>query len=380
MWPMSIGTGIFLGSLALALVVLFLGTKDRWRWRRIIFFTTATVVVVGLGLAGAISYFGGPLEGPLDSIWGIRLGVNKADMLFGKGQPARGTQEDDVWMYLRAAGSQEGIISVFFDADGEVGRISYWSKFGGFGEPQLATVGIAAPLTELTTSFGEPQRTDERPDSLERIFVYSEPPVFFKVARGRVESFGIYDPAFGPETYDRSPASLALFGPLAAAANDEGTTVAETAPELSARAAADEAATGPQPASELLGVSLRASRDDLLFVKGRPRNDPDEDHWEYFGGLNAWFIDGTVAQVTVTRVNTNDVELLGIHFNDSSEMLIEQLGEPSEVRATDGGIQRWYFYPPLRVAFGLRQNTVIFAGIFDPERVDADSFVSRFSF
>ena len=225
MWPMSIGTGIFLGSLALALVVLFLGTKDRWRWRRIIFFTTATVVVVGLGFAGAISYFGGPLEGPLDSIWDIHLGDSKADVLFAKGGPPAGgpefTREEILGEMVRRglistadaeaqAGSAEEhltytpteaahrpIIQISFDATGKVGKVTYRANFQRLGEPKLADVGIGASLQEVTATFGEPQVIHESPDSLGRIFVYAAPAIFFELEKGSVVRFGIYDPAYG---------------------------------------------------------------------------------------------------------------------------------------------------------------------------------------
>jgi hypothetical protein len=43
---MSLGTGIFLASIFLGLVYLFINTKDRWNWKKIILFTIGGIVAL----------------------------------------------------------------------------------------------------------------------------------------------------------------------------------------------------------------------------------------------------------------------------------------------------------------------------------------------
>ena len=50
---MNLGTGIFLSTLVMAVIVLYGITKDRWNWRR--FVKRAAFVCMGVVLLGAVA-------------------------------------------------------------------------------------------------------------------------------------------------------------------------------------------------------------------------------------------------------------------------------------------------------------------------------------
>jgi hypothetical protein len=57
---MDLGTGIFLSSALIALVLLYGFTKDRWRWRRIIvrtFQVCAVLLVAGIGAVAIMQHW-----------------------------------------------------------------------------------------------------------------------------------------------------------------------------------------------------------------------------------------------------------------------------------------------------------------------------------
>ena len=89
---MTLGTGLFLSSLVLALVILYAVTKDRWSWRRIfnrISFVVLGLIALGLGAWGVTYY----LEQQPISISrqteyaGIRLGMKQDEVRYIKGNP-----------------------------------------------------------------------------------------------------------------------------------------------------------------------------------------------------------------------------------------------------------------------------------------------------
>ena len=89
---MDLGTGIFLSSIVLAVVILYGITKDRWHWRRIakraafIFFG---LIVIGTAL-GVGAYYWQELPQKIErqtAYAGLRLGMTQDEVMYVKGYP-----------------------------------------------------------------------------------------------------------------------------------------------------------------------------------------------------------------------------------------------------------------------------------------------------
>lgn len=85
---MTLGTGIFLSTACILIVVLYVVTKDRWRWRRL--GTWGIRALVGLcvlwGIAYAYNSFA-PI-GRQTEYDGLRLGMTASEVRYIKGQPS----------------------------------------------------------------------------------------------------------------------------------------------------------------------------------------------------------------------------------------------------------------------------------------------------
>src|SRR5207253_4773538 len=99
---MSLGLGIFLSSLFLGTIVLFIITRERWRWKRIL-----------LGFMGFLAIFATTFYTYIviqrmpqvqNAAWGISLNTSKSDVKFLKGEP----------------NEKEGAVSIFDSENNEV--------------------------------------------------------------------------------------------------------------------------------------------------------------------------------------------------------------------------------------------------------------------
>src|SRR5215471_21450216 len=102
---MSLGTSIFLSSLVLAFVALFIATKDRWSWKKIILWPFAGLILIASG-----SWVYSTIEARpkiQTSFWDIPLGATEGDVKFLKGAPdaMSKTKDKDTWEYVFKSGS-----------------------------------------------------------------------------------------------------------------------------------------------------------------------------------------------------------------------------------------------------------------------------------
>jgi hypothetical protein len=82
---MSLGLGIFLSTLVLAVVILYGLTKDRWGWRRILKRTALTLLALAAIIGGV--YFWNQLPVPQTEYAGIRIGMTPDEVMYIKGFP-----------------------------------------------------------------------------------------------------------------------------------------------------------------------------------------------------------------------------------------------------------------------------------------------------
>jgi hypothetical protein len=101
----SVGLAIFLGSVVLALVMLYSITKDRWRWRRLVKLC-ARIFVTTFVLTGAVTgglYVWSRLPAniyPQTEYAGLRLGISPDEVMYIKGYPPEvlgAAAKEDEW-------------------------------------------------------------------------------------------------------------------------------------------------------------------------------------------------------------------------------------------------------------------------------------------
>lgn len=102
---MDLGTGVFLSSVLLAIVLLYGFTKDRWRWRKIIGRTALFALLLIAGSAAIIAivqYWDEIFPAQLQQqtqYAGLKLGMSPQEVMYIKGYPAEVLEEvaDPAW-------------------------------------------------------------------------------------------------------------------------------------------------------------------------------------------------------------------------------------------------------------------------------------------
>ncbi len=197
---MTLGTGVFLSSLFLGLVALFISTRDTWNWKKITKrFAAGTAIVVtllGLSIYVGIKVSNWP-EREI-SYWDVSINATKSDVKFLKGHPAA-TEGDDIWIY-----GKEDYASVFLGSepiyvvwfqDDKVKRIECFSDTRDC--PPVQGTYLDQPNDRIVEHFGHPSHISNSKDDLSRTLSYDRYNVFFELQRNRVTSMGVYDPSAG---------------------------------------------------------------------------------------------------------------------------------------------------------------------------------------
>jgi hypothetical protein len=87
---MSVGLGIFLSTLVMALLLLYAITRDRWNWERgfrvVVLATWAISSLAGMGVVG---FYVWKRSFPIvqTEYWGLRLGMSMGEVQQVKGKP-----------------------------------------------------------------------------------------------------------------------------------------------------------------------------------------------------------------------------------------------------------------------------------------------------
>lgn len=188
--PMEFAIGL------LALVLLYLGTKDRWRWKRILARMLVAALMIG-AIGGAIAgYFEWKERkerneqrlAPSTHLAGVDLGASEADVLFGMGQPE--DRVDDRWIYAHNGGH----IFIYF-REGRVRSVLMLPLDGSYDGLRYLRKG--STMFAVEEELGRPDVVLEKTGGLVRGFCYPRLNSFFVCEKGKVEVFGIYDPALG---------------------------------------------------------------------------------------------------------------------------------------------------------------------------------------
>jgi len=185
---MSLGAGIFLASIVLGTVALFIA-KDRWPWVRLALGSLGAIVVI----VSAAYFWGWPSTRARvqQELLGIRIGEAQADLKFRKGRatPISGS----LWRYEKNEGAAAPVMVTFTN---EIVSSVYYDPPSGFSD----SVGIdgirsESAFEDVVARFGEP--TEMRPADPEgyvRHYYFDAYHVFFVLSENTVRSYGIFDP------------------------------------------------------------------------------------------------------------------------------------------------------------------------------------------
>jgi hypothetical protein len=162
---MSLGDGIFWGAMVVAAVALYLGTKDRWRWKRIVLWTVGGLLglaaVAGAGVYGYTMWEERPQV--ITEYWGIKLGTTPSDVLFLKGQPTERSSE--YWVYK----TENVAVTVAFK-DKKVVRVIALGNRPYL--PKIGSISTYLTMEDLTSRLGEPDAVSINATGENRILNY----------------------------------------------------------------------------------------------------------------------------------------------------------------------------------------------------------------
>lgn len=183
---MNLGLSIFLSSLFLGIIILFIFTRDRWNWKKIIIKSVVIILVISLisGLAIFIGHKMSNAPKKMNEFLGISLTDTKDDILFLKGEPTKITEEG-YWDY------EESNFFIAFENN----KVKYILCFANF--PFLQGIKMHSESKKVINKFGPPSSKDISPSKTIHCYWYKKYNVFFWLEQDRVIAFGIYNPEFG---------------------------------------------------------------------------------------------------------------------------------------------------------------------------------------
>jgi outer membrane protein assembly factor BamE (lipoprotein component of BamABCDE complex) len=223
---MSLGTSIFLSSLVLAFVALFIATKDRWSWKKIILWPLAGLILIASGLWAYSTIQGHPKV--QTSFWDIPLGATEGDVRFLKGAPnvVPKSKDQDAWEYVFKTGPGYFVTNektgkkAWWDGkslypvdsssetwdyiyrirfmNGRVWLVEYFAPNRGHG-PRIQGIDIGDPLEKIIQKFGSPSGFSAATDELSRVFSFAEYQVAFELKENRVVRYGVFDSKVAPK-------------------------------------------------------------------------------------------------------------------------------------------------------------------------------------
>lgn len=198
---MSFGIAIFLSSLFLGTVTLYIATKDRCNWKKIILLPVAGLILLACGLWIYNTIEQRPKVAT--SLWDIPLGATEGDVKFLKGAPKSVSKDkgEDKWEYLTEDSTLKQwdfIYRIGFNS-GKVWLIEYFASPNRTYGPGIQGIDIGDPLVKITQKFGPASQVSASADQVSRVFSFARYQVVFELKENRVIGYGIFDTAIAPK-------------------------------------------------------------------------------------------------------------------------------------------------------------------------------------
>lgn len=193
---MDVGTGIFLSGVLIAIVALYIATRDRWNWMKIVLWPSGVLLVLGTSF---YLYSLIPAKPKIEkSFWEITLGASESDVLFAKGAPT--TKNTHHWLYRfnDDNGNWKYVYHVNFE-DGKVWAIAYFAASSLDWHEQIQGINVGDSENSVRDKFGIPSPLVSSDDGLRRIYHYRDYNVVFELAQNKITGLGIYSPDIAPK-------------------------------------------------------------------------------------------------------------------------------------------------------------------------------------
>lgn len=193
---MDIGTGIFLGMLFLGVIALYIATSERWRWRKIVIWGSAGCCALLLAIWGgfaAIAAYENRIV-PVNAYQGLQVTDSKADVRFKKGEPTEISKA--IWGY--ATDGQEWDTVVLFSGE-QIQAIFYGGNCTYCNA--LNGISIGTSYDTVIEKLGQPTTVSVSKDGLSRYLSFKDTNMVVRMARGRVDAVGVYNPRVGPPEF-----------------------------------------------------------------------------------------------------------------------------------------------------------------------------------
>ena len=204
---MSLGLGIFLSSLVLGLVFLFLGTKDRWNWTKLILWPIG--ICAGLAIAfGTYIYISENIRDhkasipkppkPHYSLSGFDLDMLKSEVKYLNGKPDKVIKDKNTWIYHGRAVNTDPSQRITFHDD-KICIIRYLPILRFGRDFAVSAVDIYGPTTGVTSEsiikrYGEPYKITISEDGLKRNYRYDKYNLNFTLRKNRVIYYDVFSP------------------------------------------------------------------------------------------------------------------------------------------------------------------------------------------
>lgn len=201
---MTVGAGIFAGATVIAIVALFIATKDRWNWRKIILWPLLSLV--GLAIAGGLGiwawniYEGRP---KVQTTFGaVTLGESMDEVRFKKGalelvdskKERMDSEKGKDPTYHLSVDSGPSYRIRF--RDGKVLAIYAFTTEKDYST-NIQGIYFDASAEQIIEKFGHGAEIQRSVDGVRRSYAYPKYHVFFGLGTNKVQVMGIYDGA-GP--------------------------------------------------------------------------------------------------------------------------------------------------------------------------------------
>ena len=197
------GDGVFGAALIISLVALYLGTKDRWRWKRIATWAIGVAFVAFFALGAWVGWLKWDESRPklATEYWGIALGMPAQDVLFAKGEPHI-RDKDDRWQYDFQEPNSGGYSVVVLFRDGKVVGVL------AFGDrvqlPLPGGLSSYIQLEEALSRYGVADHVGQSTDGQARTFTFKRFNTVLVFDRTGLIGAGMLAPNEKPRTYGRS--------------------------------------------------------------------------------------------------------------------------------------------------------------------------------
>ena len=199
---MTFGTSIFLSTMIISIVVLFVFTKDNWKWKKITLIVSSVMFFLGLIIGLLMWYLSYTHDKPqkMTKFQDIALAMSRDDVKFIKGKPQLTEDNGTYWGYQKQGDSN--LIVVTFNGN-KVVKVTFTNLNGEVKECFKHSY-LTQDSDSIIKYYGEPSSVDTSDEGLSRRYNYDKLNIYFKLSQNKVYSCGIYD----AKTESRKPSDL----------------------------------------------------------------------------------------------------------------------------------------------------------------------------